>query len=366
VEILLAVMLLTWAVKRTVSDAIVDNNLAKQGIVSPRMERKHGATAAAKVDRYGFTDFLRDAWNDYWPRRADALIAARDAKAANPGEKVRFRDRLAAAKDVVVNGARKVAASPVVRKLVEPVERKPRPEPEPAADEIPDATRYADLEPGTRRNTDDGDEEWDGYAWRPARKQETPAPTAGGTMTTPTGEAVNYETTVAELEALLREQQLHLDACTAAERALGEAKGHIGDMQDSYRSSSAAAASTHEHLAVLNLDADTLGNTGTVADAMPAGAVDTYFDQLEAMEVMAKERRDAAEVALQATEAALAGIVAKYGDAATTVAGDLGGDSRFLAADGGVNAQLGATIAVAEQQAAVAAAGRQPARLGGN
>src|SRR4051812_2851644 len=102
-------MLVTWMVKRTVSDAVVDNNLAKKGIVSPRMERKHGASASAKVDRYGFTDFLRDAWNDYWPRRTDALIAARDARADNPDGRVSFRDRLAAGAAVLSRGAHRVA-----------------------------------------------------------------------------------------------------------------------------------------------------------------------------------------------------------------------------------------------------------------
>ncbi len=345
-EVLIGIAVYTLIVQKLWSAARTDHELAKQGKVSPRIEAKYGSAAAAraKVEQYGFTDYLRDAYRDFWGRRGEALVAARNAPPAAPGEKVRLRDRVAAARDVVVNGVRTVAATaaPVVRKLIDPVERTPAGQPEPADEEIPDATRYKDTPRGTRRITDIGDEAWDGYAWRPVKQPAsqpvnepaTPAPAGGTTMTAPTGEAVNYETTVAELEALIREQQQHLDSCIAAEAALAAAKNHIGDMQTSYRDSAAAATSTHEHLAALNLDADTLGHTGTTADAMPADAVDQYFDHLEGMEAMAKERREAAEVALQATEAALSGIVARYGDAASTVAGELGGDSRFLDAGG--------------------------------
>lgn len=339
----MAVMLVTWLVKRTVSDAIVDNSLAKKGIVSPRMEGKHGASAAAKVEKYGFFDFLRDAWNDYWPRRTDALIAARDAKAANPGEKVRLRDRLAAAKAVVTATAKKVAASPVVRKLVDPVERKPQSEraPDPA---VEDPYAMADPQPGTRRFTDTCVEEWDGCAWRPVEKPAsepakdpvTSARTApaGGTMSAPTGEAVNYETAVAELEAIANEQRGHVDQCQAALVALEAAKSAIGDMQESYRASAAAVANLADHLAAKNLDAEALANAGTAVDAMPAGRVDEMFDQIEGMEQVAKERLADAEIALAATEANLKHIQETLGDADNTVNEKLGGDPTFLGSGG--------------------------------
>jgi hypothetical protein len=155
-------------------------------------------------------------------------------------------------------------------------------------------------------------------------------------MTAPTGEAVNYETTIAGLDALAAEQRGHIDACQAALRCVNEAKAAIDSMQESYRQSAAAAAATHEHLAAQNLDATTLAHTGTAADAMPAGAVDQMYDQLEGMETEAKARLADAEAALAATEAARAHIVATYGDAHATVAGDLGGDASFLDASGAV------------------------------
>lgn len=346
--LLLAILLLTWALKKAVGDSIVDNNYAKQGLVSPRMEAKYGADAAARVARYGFLDFLRDAWRDAWMRRTDALIAARDAKAANPGERVRFADRWAAARQVMSKGWHRV---------VDPVEPKPaavpaQREPEPAVEPAPEV--------GTVRYTDAGRELWDGTAWVPAPEPtsapaaEPVAPAADDTdptyepkhyqepnteapaMTAPTGEAVNYETTVAELEAQIREQRAHVDHCTTTLAHIASAKESVNNMQESYRTASAAAASTHEHLAANNLDSTTLGHTGTTADAMPAGVVDQMYDNLEAVEAVAQQRLADAEAALASTEAALDHVQRTYSDAHETVAGNLGGDSRFL--DSGVSA----------------------------
>lgn len=356
-ELLIGAAIYALIIQKLWAEARTDHELAKQGKISPRLEAKYGAGAAAKVAKYGFLDHLRDAWNDYWPRRTDALIAARDAKAANPGEKVRLRDRLAAARNVVGGIAKKAAASPVVQSLIKPVEPKPAattPEPVGAP---PLAVDTGDVPDGTRRFTDTGQEEFRDGRWQPVPKNPDtfgvapdwplpprlpdvqppkPAPSTpstGGTMSAPTGEAVNYETAVAELEALAREQRGHVDQCLAALQHIGAAKASIGDMQESYRASSDAAASTAEHLAAKNLDGVTLSHAGTTVDAMPAGKVDAMFDQLEAMEVEAQQRLADAEVALGATEANLRHIQATYGDAHATVAGNLGGDSSFL--DGG-------------------------------
>lgn len=346
-ELLIGAAIYALIIQKLWTAARTDHELAKQGKISPRLEAKYGAGAKAKVEQYGFTDFLRDAYHDFWSRRGDALVAARDAPPAVPGERVRFRDRVAAARDVVVNGVRKAAASPVVRKLVDPVERRQKdtapPQPDP---EIPDATRDADLPPGTRRiGPDGGYEEWDGYAWRPANQTANrpvnepatpaqPAPAGGTTMTASTGEAVNYETTIAELNDLADQQRGHLDQCQAALQAIEAAKASIGDMQDSYRASATAAANISDHLAARNLDGVTLANAGTTVDAMPAGKVDEMFDQLEVMEADAKARLADAEIALGATEENLRHIQATYGDAHETVAGQLGGDSSFLDSGG--------------------------------
>ncbi len=375
IELALGAAVYAFVLMKAWDAAKTDHELAKKGIVPPRQQAKYGDQAAGKVARYGFRNFLKDAWNDYWPRRTEALIAARDAKATNPGRKVSWRERLAAAKAKVTELGRKVN-----EKVVQPREPKPV-DPPTTPEQPPLAVDTGDVEPGTRRFTDTGQEEWDGTTWRPVpsdgdstpvgtlrfnngvdeswdgtrwvplppllpnpRTAPTgkPAPTStGGTMTAPTGEAVNYETTIVELDKLEQEQQTHLEQCIAAEAAINTAAGAIGDMQDSYRSSSAAAASTHEHLSALNLDGATLAHTGDTADAMPAGAVDNYYAQLEVMQQLAKERRDAAQVALESTQSAKATIVQKYGDAHTVVAGELSGDSRFLDAGGSSAAPAG-------------------------
>src|SRR5262249_5055283 len=83
----LALVLFAWLIAKAVQDARLDYTYARQGIVSPRLHAKYGRadTAAARVAKYGFFDHLRDAWRDYWPRRTDALIAARNAPSATGG-----------------------------------------------------------------------------------------------------------------------------------------------------------------------------------------------------------------------------------------------------------------------------------------
>ncbi|MER7280451.1 hypothetical protein ABT369_39040 [Dactylosporangium sp. NPDC000244] len=348
-EILLGAMVLALLGVKTWGTARTEHELAKQGTVPPRMEAKYGAAGArAKVEQYGFLDYLRDAYHDYWGRRGDALVAARTAEPAEGKTKVGFWDRIAAASAVITGGVKRVAekTAPAVRKLIDPVEPKPvepaspEPKPEPKL-----AVDTGNVEPGTRRVANNGDwEEYRDGRWQPVPKNPdtfggataATATPAGGTMTAPTGEATNYETTINELTALAGEQRQHIDQCTAALQAVEAAKARIGDMQESYRASAAAAQNTAEHLAARNLDGVTLANAGTTADAMPAGKVDEMFDQLEAMESEAKARLADAETALAATEANLQHIQATYGDAHATVAGNLGGDASFL--DGGGSA----------------------------
>jgi hypothetical protein len=165
-------------------------------------------------------------------------------------------------------------------------------------------------------------------------KQGVPMTSAPG-QTAPTGEAANYETAIAELDKIEAAQQAHLDQAQAALAKIQEAKGAISEAQASYRPAAEAAGSVHEHLTALNLDQETVANTGTMADAMPPNAVDNMFTQLEQMEAAARQQVANAEVALAATAAAKATIIAKYGDAHATVQGELGGDATFLGDGGG-------------------------------
>lgn len=365
--LLLACFVFAYVFQKAWSTARTEHELAKQGMVPPRMQAKYGEDAAAKVAKYGFLDHLRDAYRDHWSRRTDALIAARDARAASPKGKVRFRDRIAAAKQSVAAGYRRVV-DPVSTGSPKgaPEEAASGPE-QPAANPVPLAVDTGDVPVGTIRYSGTDRERWTGSEWEPipepqpssappvgravppstqvpvepatAKPKTVPDPadtptTSSGETVTPTGEAVNYETAVAELEALEKEQQAHLDSCVAALSHIEGAKTQIDTMQSSYRTSAEAAGSMHEHLAAMNLDGVTLSHTGTIADAMPPNAVDAWFAQLEEMEATAKERRDAAEAALGATQAALGTIQSKYGDAHATVAGELGGNAAFLDSGG--------------------------------
>lgn len=370
-DLILGAIVIAILVKKVVADSIVDHDYAKRGKVSPRMRAKYGPRAEAQVAQYGFTDFLRDAWRDYWPRRTEALVAARDAKAEAKarGESVGFRQRLAHARGVLER---------TYHRVVDPVERKPAPAPEPAAEEpvtpLVDSAD-PDREPGTRRVNAIGEWEWwDGNHWQPETKpdrpdtqpavdpapatQPRPTPTGGPTMTAPTGEAVNYETTVAELEAQIRALQGQVDSAQAVVRSVADAKAAVDQMQQTYRSSAEAAQSKLDHEAALNLDDTTMGHAGTQADSLPPSAVDTMYEHLEQVEQEAKERLTQTEAALAAAEAELAHLQATYGDAHATVAGNLGGDSRFLDSGAGTTTTSAPAPAAEPQTPATAGAAR--------
>lgn len=165
--------------------------------------------------------------------------------------------------------------------------------------------------------------------------RNTPRTSATGSFAAmaSTGEAVNYETTVVELGTLIETLNGHVDQAGAALKAIQDAKSAINNAQQSYNPAAEAAGSINEHLTAMNLDATTVGHTGTIADAMPPNVVDQMFDQLEAMEQAAQEQLSNAEIALGSAAEALSTVHEKYGDAASTVAGELSGDSRFLASN---------------------------------
>jgi hypothetical protein len=206
------------------------------------------------------------------------------------------------------------------------------------AEQMGDRERAAKIRDGERVNQhfDWGHDQSarEAMAEREARqgRPETSRPAASSSSSgAPTGEAVNYETTVAELEALIERLREHLESTTAAAKALQEAKVQVNNSQTSYNPAAAAAASISEHLTALNLDAETVGHAGTVANAMPPNDVNLMFDQLEAMEAKALEQQANAEAALGSAEQELKVVQEKYGDANNTVASELAGDSRFLA-----------------------------------
>lgn len=334
-ELILGVIVVTMLMGKAVSNAKLDHTYAKRGDVSPRLKAKYGTAAEArrKVGKYGFHNHLRDAWNDYWPRRTDALLAARNARPVD-GKRVRLRDRIRAGKNAVND--QQPTTTPIPPATTKPTRSTapdaPQPAPrsvliptDPAIDDPPDAGADPATEPATPVVAPDA-----------TPQPAAPEPTHGGnTMTAPTGEAVNYETTEAEIAAQITEVQRRIDADKAALAAMAEVKTAVDVVQQGYQNAATAAQTKLDHLSAMNLDGTTLGHAGTTVDAMPPNAVDGLYDQTEMVEQMIRERLQQDEIALASLEAERAHLVSTYGDAHATVAGNLGGNAEFLHSGGG-------------------------------
>lgn len=463
---LIVIGLIAWVVTKAITDGRIDHTYARQGLVSPRLQAKYGSDTAAREETagYGLFGHIRAAWLDYWPRRTEALKAARDAKATNPGERVRLRDQLAAAKRVVVG---------VGRKLVEPVPTKAERQPAEVVEEKPAepapalAVETGDVDPGTVRITDDGREQWDGAEWQPvpeptaadddtttttqARKEtqmstRTPVrpcangcgkPRAGlgslgdlcadcavieeniagpeamkyrspisdadaarlrvelfglcargcgqpvcehegqhgnglgvpssgalccyheaeanqqrakaaggepgGTVTTTIGgpsmtapmEATNFETAVPALDALTQAAQNLSDHVAGAEAAAAQFNDQVNEIDQDRRAVEEAATAVMEQLAARNLDADTMGQVTAAMEQIRAGDLSKAMDYIDAAMTSLSGAKTAAVEASGAAAAASQTVVAKYGDAASTVASELSGDASFLHSGGG-------------------------------
>jgi hypothetical protein len=379
VELLLGVLVYTWLIQKMWAKAVNDRQ-------EDRRQARTDPQAAAKVAKYGFTEYLRDAYRTYWGRRGDALTAARAATAAPGRSRVRLRDRLAAAGDTLAGTARRVAETPIVRAFVEPVERRLAkeapavpPEPGPVL-----AVDNGDVPEGSKRYTGTGEEEYRNGRWQPlpaatvtgprptegmrrtapdgghieefrnGRWQPVPAtpdtpdapptgtaptePPAGDTMTAPTGEVTNFASAIAEIDALISLVQLQHDQASAALRAVILVDNAIDGMQDRQKTIASAVVSLSEHLAALHLDAGSLGPVMDAADVLTAGVVDEMLEYLERLRAIIQKVIASCDAAIAALRAARSSLVAKYADAAATVEENLSGDSRFLAGDNGAAA----------------------------
>lgn len=333
----LAIALFAWLISKAVNDAKLDHTYARQGMVSPRLEAKYGGRdkAQARVAKYGFFDHLRDAWRDSWARRTDAMVAGRNARAAN-GRRLSLRERFRAARTVV-------DAPPAGRPLrVEPssvpAQRQPG-TPEPAVsppawdagtDPEPGAEPDRASEPGPFDLTPDPVPD-PGPA---ASTTTTPAP-GGTTVTQSTGEVVNFETALADLDARIAELQKQVDLADAALADITAAEASVEALQNSYEPTAQAAATAMDSKDSLGLDGTTMTHAATAVEAMPVGAVNNLYEATEAVKQATQERRDQAAVALEAAEAEREHLIATYADAHETVASNLGGNSEFLDSSGG-------------------------------
>ncbi len=359
---MLVCMIVAYLIYKAYLDGRTDHEYAKQGLVSPRLQAKYGDGAAAKTARYGLLDYLADAWSDNWRNRTEIRRSAEKAVATvKPSDPARpkpsWRDRLAAAKQAVMGFG---------KKLIEPVEAKPRLEtPKPTTTVDPPAEPAASDDFDRHRTCPDCGArltETNGGWWHPdgpdcpnepepatkpsnqpatepaAEPDPTRIATKGKPMTTATGEAVNYETTVAELEKLIEACRTWLDQVTAALKSCAEAKNHIEDAQGGYKTAASVAASILDHLAAMSLDTHTLGLIGAIKEALPASDVDVVLALLEEAEEKLKTMQANAQTALDAAQAALTHVVAEYGEEAAKVANNLGGDPTFLGSSGGGSA----------------------------
>lgn len=153
-------------------------------------------------------------------------------------------------------------------------------------------------------------------------------------MSAPTGEVLNYETAIAEIDAEIEEVQKQVDSAQAAKASLAEAKANVDAMQRNYQATAQAAQSKLDHEAALGLDSTTLGHAGTTVDALPPNAVDALYEQIESMEAEVGDRLKQSETALGSLEAERKHLVETYGEEAGKVASHLGGDPTFLGSGG--------------------------------
>lgn len=395
--VFLAIALIAYVLTRAVSDARIDHTYAKQGLVSPRLDAKYGSGAREKTARYGFADYLRDAWSDHWQRRAAALEADREVFLAHPGQRVRFRDRLARAKQVMATAGRTLV-EPVRVKQAEPDEQVP-------VDLVPAlAVDTGDVPPGTIRHTDTGREQWTGSEWvrvpqpspRPRKVGErytdeyngrvmewdgqafTPvcsrcdvrmddrddhgwlicewcdvravddrpgtnwASSITSSKETPVSdqgyEATNFETAVPALNALTTAAQNLTDHVAGAKNAAAAFHDHVDEVDQARRAVEEAATAVMEQLAARNLDADTMGSVTSAMELIKAGDLSAAMDHIDAAAAKLAGAETAAQEASGAAAAASATVVSKYGDAASTVASELSGDASFLHSGGGAPA----------------------------
>jgi hypothetical protein len=352
---------------------------AAKGTTPPRIEKarlKAAARPAGSREPGPFREYMSAVWADAWV----------DAKA--------HHERVTAEKRA---GNRRTAgqrARRLWRLLVDPVgEPKPAPaQPEtpqveepppdpwtfstPAVDPDDPARRSDPLrldgreEPPAAETATDRDPEPETSAEEdrpPAVAADHPNSNGGTPMTPATGEVQTYELHKAEIAAQRPAWQTQLDLATAAAEAARSAKAALSAQAEHGRALAASAAAKADGVAGAGLDGETVAHAGLQADAIDANELDAQFEALEGIEAAAVAGAQQAEAALAALDAEEATIDAKYGDAANTVASELGGDASYLDSGGGggavVSGGLGGGVATGGAPSGNGAAngnGREP------
>lgn len=345
-EILIGILAVTWMLRHAAAGIAY----AVRGVPPPRTQERiaaieYGAAQSATKSRstgrpagtpgrtrYGFRDLVADSWFDGCERARQGQLERRArGKSADPDAV----DRIERAPQRF--GWFAAAAKRTGRALWNPVGETAPTNPAIPAEPLPPGGPVPGNKPGVQPRATpapsngtgqagspeasprsdrealknavlkklDDEKEFDdegkgpGGSAPPSQNQHTGGPPMG----TATGEAVNYETAVHQIDLMLddlRDINTHLEGIDSEVSDLAQASATLGG-----------------HLAALDLDADTLGPVNAAADTLGPEALKELF-----------ERIDAARTSL---DAARDHIVATFADAAQTVA-TTGVNSDFVAA----------------------------------
>lgn len=152
-------------------------------------------------------------------------------------------------------------------------------------------------------------------------------------MTAPTGEAINYRTTVAELDAMDRQLGQMLDFIQAGVAATRQAADHLDAVESQRRPLAAAAISAKEHLEGMSLDPTTMAGVDSACESLTPNAVGAILEMLESAEKHLLQVLAAIEAAKGGVSASKQNVIGTYGSAADVVE-QTGVNAQFL--DSGV------------------------------
>lgn len=309
---------------------------AAKGTTPPRVERARLKAQEPGVKRPSpFAAYWRQMWDDAWSDAKAHHDRSRAEKLA--GDRPNLATRLRRLRDLIVRGQIRL---PHERQPGEPWIQPP-PAPDPAPRQPPPAQPAPGPDDAARASDPLNlsgrlDEEAKAPGPTPADTSPAPEPTSnGGTpMTTATGEVTTYEQHKAELAAQRQDFQEALDLSAATQASVAQAKADLNAQAEHARAMHAAAQNKADSLAAKGLDGETQGHAGTQVDAVDANRLDEQYEALERIEADAQAAAVAAEAGLASVDAEEATIDAKYADAASTVAAELGGDASYLDSGG--------------------------------
>lgn len=152
-------------------------------------------------------------------------------------------------------------------------------------------------------------------------------------MTAPTGEAINYRTTVAELDAMDRQLGQMLDFIQAGVAATRQAADHLDAVESQRRPLAAAAISAKEHLEGMSLDPTTMAGVDSACESLTPNAVGAILEMLESAEKHLLQVLAAIEAAKGGVSASKQNVIGTYGSAADVVE-QTGVNAQFLNSDG--------------------------------